>query len=95
MRHRLDELVPGPASYDSKIDTLLDELDRQVPDSYELTTFQKLEMLGDGRLSDDGRLGLPNSLLNMIRGLYPESTSAAEKIERATIELAILRSKEK
>ncbi|HUG23636.1 hypothetical protein [Piscinibacter sp.] len=91
IRARLDELVPGEISYEAKINALLDELDRQVPNGEDLTIFQKLELIGDARLSDDGRFGLPHTLLNCIRGLYQEPISIAEKIERAVKELTRLR----
>jgi hypothetical protein len=95
IRARLDELVHGTISYDAKISVLLEELDRLVPNGQNTTTFQKLERLGDARLSDDGRFGLPHTALADIRALYAEPISIAEKIERAVAELNQLRAGDK
>ena len=60
----------------------------QVPDARHLSTFQKLEALGDARLSDIGRSGLPHNLLRDIRALYPgDGLSLHRAIERAVAEL--------
>jgi len=92
LRDRLDELVAGPATHEQKIDLLLQALDEQVPNAGHLTTFQKLEALGDARLSDIGRSGLPHNVIADLRGLYPDSgASLSWTIERAIGELLHLR----
>jgi hypothetical protein len=92
LRQRLDELLPGPAGACDKIDRLLEMLDQQVPNARESSTFEKLEALGDARLSDIGRSGLPHNLVADLRSLYPNADlSLAGRIERALSDLKSFR----
>jgi len=53
LRHRLDELVPEPMSYEKKLDFLVTKINDRVPGEKRLV--EKLELLGDRRISDTGR----------------------------------------
>jgi hypothetical protein len=87
LRARLDELVPiDGLDHCQKLERLVESLDHLVTEEG-LTTYQKLERLGDGRLADNGRFTLPESLFKKIQSLYRGQGFAVEKIEMAIAEL--------